>query len=125
MSRKTFLGPDGRPCNQEPWGALAAIDVASGRLGWETPMLVSLGGPLTVNGVVFFGGTVFETKLRAYAAANGRKLWETDLPYSAHSVPATYVWQGRRYIVVCAGGHGKVDGSRLGDAVIAYQYRMK
>ena len=125
MSRKTFLGPDGKPCNQEPWGALAAIDVASGKLRWETPMLVSLGGPLSVNGVIFFGGTVFETKLRAYAAADGRKLWETDLPYSAHSVPATYVWQGRRYIVVCAGGHGKVDGSRLGDAVIAYQYRMK
>ena len=120
MSRKTFLGPDGRPCNQEPWGALAAIDVETGKLRWETPMLVSLGGPLAVNGVVFFGGTVFETKLRAYAIDDGRKLWETDLPYSAHSVPGAYVWKGKRYIVVCAGGHGKVDGSKLGDAVIAF-----
>src|SRR5204863_9103229 len=68
MSRKTFLGPDGRPCNEEPWGALAAIDVATGKLRWEAPMLPSLGGPLTVNGVVFFGGTIFETKLRAFAA---------------------------------------------------------
>lgn len=120
MSRKTFLAPDGRPCNQEPWGALAAIDVATGKLRWETPMLPSLGGPMTVNGVVFFGGTVFETKLRAYAAADGRKLWETDLPFSAHSVPGTYVWKGKRYVVVCAGGHGKVDGSKLGGAVIAF-----
>jgi len=31
----------------------------------------------------------------------------------------TYVWNGKRYVVVCAGGHGKVDGSRLGGAVIA------
>ena len=120
MSRKTFLSPDGRPCNQEPWGALAAIEVATGKLRWETPMLVSLGGPLTVNGVVFFGGTIFETKFRAYAADDGRKLWETDLPFSAHSVPGTYVWKGKRYIVVCAGGHGKVDGSKLGSTVIAF-----
>ena len=83
-------------------------------------MLPSLGGPLTVNGVVFFGGTIFETKLRAFAADNGRKLWETDLPFSAHSVPGTYVWKGRRYIVIAAGGHGKVDGSKLGDAVVAF-----
>ena len=120
MSRKTFLGPDGRPCNREPWGALEAIDVATGKLRWEVPMLVSLGGPLAVNGVVFFGGTVFETKLRAYAADDGRKLWEHDLPYSAHSVPGTYVWKGKRYVVVCAGGHGKVDGSKLGGAVLAF-----
>jgi quinoprotein glucose dehydrogenase len=120
MSRKTFLSPDGRPCNQEPWGALAAIDVATGKLRWETPMLVSLGGPLAVNGVVLFGGTIFETKLRAYAAEDGRKLWETDLPFSAHSVPGSYVWKGKRYVVVCAGGHGKVDGSKLGGAVLAF-----
>lgn len=120
MSRKTFLAPDGRPCNQEPWGALAAIEVATGKLRWETPMLVSMGGPLAVNGVVFFGGTIFETKFRAYAADDGHKLWETDLPFSAHSVPGTYVWKGRRYVVVCAGGHGKVDGSKLGGAVIAF-----
>ena len=121
MSRKTFLGPDGRPCNEEPWGALAAIDVATGKLKWETPILASFGGPLNVNGVVFFGATVFETKLRAFAAANGKKLWETDLPFSAHSVPGTYFFKGKRYIVVCAGGHGKIDGSKVGDAVIAYR----
>jgi quinoprotein glucose dehydrogenase len=119
MSRKTFLAPDGRPCNQEPWGALAAIDVATGKLRWEAPMMVSLGGPMAVNGVVFFGGTIFETKLRAYAADDGRKLWEMDLPFAAHSVPGTYVWKGKRYVVVSAGGHGKVDGSILGGTVIA------
>jgi quinoprotein glucose dehydrogenase len=120
MTRKTFLAPDGRPCNAEPWGALAAIDVATGRLRWEAPMLPSLGGPLAVNGVVFFGGTVFETKLRAYAADDGRKLWEADLPFSAHSVPASYIWKGKRYVVVSAGGHGKVDGSKLGSSVVAF-----
>lgn len=120
MSRKTFLSPAGKPCNQEPWGALAAIDVATGKVRWETPMVPSIGGPLTVGGVVFFGGTIFESKLRAFAADDGRKLWETDLPFSAHSVPGTYLWKGKRYVVVCAGGHGKVDGSKLGGAVLAF-----
>ena len=120
MSRRTFIGPDRRPCNVEPWGALVAIDVATGKLRWEVPMTVSLGGPLVVNGVVFFGGGIFESKLRAYAAVDGRKLWEADLPSPAHSVPGTYEWRGKRYVVVCAGGHGKVDGTHLGDAVIAY-----
>jgi quinoprotein glucose dehydrogenase len=123
MSRKTFLSPDGRPCNREPWGALVAIEVATGKLRWDAPMTVSLGGPMTVNGVVFFGGTVFETKLRAYAADDGRKLWEAELPFSAHSVPATYVLKDKRYVVVSAGGHGKVDGSKLGGAVMAFAVR--
>lgn len=120
MARRTFIGPDGRPCNQGPSGALAAIDVATGKLRWETPTAVSLGGPLVVNGVVLFSGTLFETKLRAFAADDGHVLWEADLQFSGHSTPGTYVWKGKRYVVVCAGGHGKVDGSKLGDAVIAF-----
>ena len=68
-----------------------------------------------------FGGTLVETKLRAFSAADGRKLWETDLPFSAHSVSGTYFWKGKRYVVVCAGGHGKVDSSKLGSVVVAYR----
>ncbi|HYO82404.1 MAG TPA: PQQ-binding-like beta-propeller repeat protein [Bryobacteraceae bacterium] len=120
MSRKTFLDPDGRPCNQEPWGALVAIDASTGKLRWEVPMPPGLGGPLAVNGVVFYSGTLFETKLRAFAAADGRKLWETDLPFTGNSIPGTYVWKGKRYIVIAAGGHGKVDASRVGDTVLAF-----
>ncbi len=120
MSRRTFIGPDHLPCNQPPWGVLEAIDTATGTVRWETTVSVSLGGPLAVNGVVFFGADVFDKKFAAYAADDGRKLWETELPFTAQSTPGTYVWKGKRYVVVCAGGHGKVDGSVLGDAVIAF-----
>ncbi len=120
MSRRTFIGPDGRPCNQEPWGALVAIEVETGKVRWESPMTVSLGGPLSVNGVVFFGGTLFESKFRAFSADTGKKLFETDLPFTANSTPGTYEWQGKRYVVISAGGHGKVDGSKLGDLVMAF-----
>ncbi|MFL6415483.1 MAG: PQQ-binding-like beta-propeller repeat protein [Bryobacteraceae bacterium] len=120
MSRRTFLGPDGRPCNQEPWGALTAIEVETGKLRWESPITTSLGGPLYVNGAVFFGGGVFENKFRAFSAENGRKLFETDLPFTANSTPGTYEWRGKRYVVISAGGHGKVDGSKLGDLIMAF-----
>jgi quinoprotein glucose dehydrogenase len=83
-------------------------------------MLPSLGGPLVVNGVVFFGGTMTESKLRAFSAIDGHLLWEYDLPSSGHSVPGTYLWKGRRYVVVSAGGHGKLNGSKLGDTVLAF-----
>lgn len=120
MSRRTFIGPDGWPCNQEPWGALVAIEVETGKLRWESPMTVSLGGPLSVNGAVFFGGALFESKFRAYSADSGKKLFETELPFTANSTPGTYEWHGKRYIVISAGGHGKVDGSKLGDLVMAF-----
>jgi len=31
----------------------------------------------------------------------------------------TYELHGRQYIVICAGGHGKL-GTRMGDAVVAF-----
>lgn len=120
MSRRTFVAPDGRPCGEQPWGAIAAIEVATGKVKWEAPILPGIGGPLAVNGVVFFGGTVFETTLRAFAADDGRQLWEGNLPFSAHSVPGSYLWKGRRFIVVCAGGHGKITGSKVGTTVVAF-----
>ena len=120
MSRRTFIGPDGKPCNTEPWGALAAIDVATGKLRWETPTTVSLGGPLEVDGLVVFGGDLWANKLRAYASEDGHKVWEVPLPHAANSVPGAYTWKGKRYIVVSAGGHGKVSDKDLGDHVLAF-----
>ncbi len=119
MSRRTFLGQDGKPCNVEPWGALAAIDVATGKLRWETPTTVSLGGPLEVDGLVIFGGDLWANKLRAYSADDGHKVWELPLPHAANSVPGTYLWKGKRFVVVSAGGHGKVNND-IGDDVVAF-----
>ena len=33
--------------------------------------------------------------------------------------PMTYVWKGRQYVVIAAGGHAK-SGSRRGDEVVAF-----
>jgi quinoprotein glucose dehydrogenase len=31
----------------------------------------------------------------------------------------TYEWNGRQYVVICAGGHGKLK-SKMGDSVVAF-----
>jgi hypothetical protein len=64
-------------------------------------------------------------RVRTYASRLLACRWARDLAhylaFSAQSVPGTYRWRGRRYIVIAAGGHGKIDGSTLGDAIIAFQ----
>ncbi|SPE27687.1 hypothetical protein SBA3_1380022 [Candidatus Sulfopaludibacter sp. SbA3] len=35
----------------------------------------------------------------------------------------TYEWEGKQYVVICAGGHGKAKdfGSKMGDSVVAFR----
>lgn len=131
-----FTSPLGIPCQQPPWGALAAADLRTGEVAWRRrngtvrdsmpllpiplPMGVpSLGGPMvTAGGVMFFSGTL-DNYLRAYDASTGRKLWEARLPAGGQSTPMTYRASGRQMVVVAAGGHGTF-GTELGDAVVAY-----
>jgi quinoprotein glucose dehydrogenase len=46
-------------------------------------------------------------------------LWSYDLPASANATPMTYTWKGKQYLVICAGGHGKLN-SKQGDYVMAF-----
>ena len=48
-----------------------------------------------------------------------RELWSAEFPASAQSTPMTYEWHGKQYIVICAGGHGKMK-SKIGDTVTAF-----
>jgi quinoprotein glucose dehydrogenase len=49
----------------------------------------------------------------------GKELWTFELPASAQSTPMTYELRGAQFIVVCAGGHGKMK-SKMGDSVVAF-----
>lgn len=46
-------------------------------------------------------------------------IWEGRLPASAQAAPVTYSAGGKQFVVICAGGHGKL-GSKRGDHVIAF-----
>ena len=133
MYREAFLAPSGMPCIAPPWGLLVAVDLASGAKKWEVPLgratlpsgevingLPSLGGSLvTAGGLVFIAATLHEDKLRAFDVDTGKLLWESPLPAGAQASPMTYRYQGRQYVVISAGGHGK-GGTKMGDSVVAY-----
>jgi len=138
MRRRALLSPWGLPCNPPPWGTLAAVDAASGKIRWQVPLgtvrelapvplpvgwgTPTLGGPLTTAGGLTFIGATMDSTFRAFDTTNGRELWHVRVPASAIATPMTYRARvgGRQYVVVAAGGHGKVKGVKLGDYVIAF-----
>lgn len=128
MKRRTLLSGAGLPCLAPPWGLLAAVDLGSGEVRWEVPIgdfpggikgLPNGGGPVvTAGGLVFLGATM-DNRFRAFSLESGDVLWSTELPRSAIATPMTYEVGGKQYVVVAAGGHGKM-GLPTGDYLIAF-----
>jgi quinoprotein glucose dehydrogenase len=133
MSRTFLLAPSGLPCNPPPFGALTAVDVATGKVRWQVPLgrlpvpgalaawgSVNLGGPLATGGGLVFIGAAFDPAIRAFDVATGAELWQATLPASARSVPMTFQGpSGKQYVVIAAGGHDLKFGP-LDNAVVAF-----
>jgi quinoprotein glucose dehydrogenase len=129
MYRDWLITPERTLCNPTPWGALVAFDLKTGKLKWQAPLgtmvagkqtgTPNLGGPMVTAGGLVFTAAAMDTYLRAFNSATGAELWKGDLPAGAQSTPMTYSLDGKQYIVICAGGHGKL-GTKLGDSVVAF-----
>jgi len=135
MQIQPFLSRLGLPCQQPPWGQVAAVDLQTGHLRWQhrngtirdtapvplpIPMGVpSLGGMVTTaSGLMFMAGTL-DNVIRAYDTQTGRQLWQHRLPAGGQAKPAVFGVDGREYIVIASGGHQGL-GTETGDAVTAY-----
>jgi len=132
MYRTIIVSPKGVPCTPPPWGQLTAIDVDRGAVRWQTPFGTvsripnlpdnigspNLGGSMTSGGVVFIAAAMDEV-FRAFDVETGKELWRATLPASAQASPMTYRAGGRQFVVIAAGGHGKLHTKR-GDAVVAF-----
>jgi mono/diheme cytochrome c family protein len=132
---RKFLDQDGYPAISPPWGTLNAIDLNTGKYLWkipfgEYPELAALGmkntgsenygGPVvTASGLLFIGATVFDKKIHAFDSHTGQLLWEAPLPYAGTATPATYMVDGKQYIVIAAGG-GKDPKSSSGGDYVAF-----
>lgn len=125
MRRRIILGPSGLPCTPPPWGALVAVNLATGGIAWNVPLgsmggvpgSPNLGGPIaTAGGVVFIGATL-DRQLHAFDIETGRELWNAPLPAGARATPMTYEAGGRQFVVIAAGGGGPFGA---GDAIIAF-----
>ena len=80
-----------------------------------------MGGPLvTASGLIFIGAAM-DNYIRAFDIETGEELWKGRLPAGGQATPMTYRLGAdrRQYVVIAAGGHGKL-GNRIGDSVVAF-----
>jgi glucose dehydrogenase len=132
---KKFLDPDGYPAVAPPWGTLNAIDLNTGRYLWKVPLgnypelaakgmpdtgTENYGGPMvTAGGVLLIGATIYDHKFRAFDTKTGRLLWSAELPYAGNATPATYMMNGKQYVVIATSGQRNVKGPQ-GAAYVAF-----
>ncbi len=59
--------------------------------------------------------------LRAFDLDTGKELWKGRLPGGGQATPMTYRLRedGKQFVVIAAGGQGKL-GTKLGDALVAF-----
>ncbi|HEY6578406.1 MAG TPA: pyrroloquinoline quinone-dependent dehydrogenase [Rhizomicrobium sp.] len=137
MKRELMTSLFGLPCNPPPWGMLHAIDMEDGHVLWEAPLgttedllpmseyfigktgTPNLGGPIVTAGGLVFIGAAMDNYLRAFDARTGTELWRGRLPAGGQATPMSYMWKGRQYVVIAAGGHAKLNTER-GDSVVAF-----
>lgn len=129
MYREPFLSSKGTPCTQPPWGTTVALDVFSGKKVWDVPLgsyapdqqtgTVNFGGPIVTAGGLVFTAAAMDDYLRAFDVENGKEIWKVKLPASGQATPMSYSVNGKQYVVVAAGGHGKL-GTKQGDYVLAF-----
>lgn len=140
MRREPLLSPFVVPCNPPPYGTLVAVNLTNGTVLWEVPLgtlqdmapwpiamllgsvgMLNLGGPIVTGGGLVFIGASTDNYLRAFDIETGEELWKGRLPAGGQATPMTYRLRedGKQYVVIAAGGHGKM-GTKLGDYVVAF-----
>ena len=123
------------PCQQPPWGQLAAVNVNTGEIAWKVPLGVTDGFPegkqntgrpgnggtiATASGLVFVGATD-DARFRAFDSKTGRELWTVKLKGVAEATPITYEGRdGKQFVVIAATGGGFFGNPVTDDSIIAY-----
>ncbi len=118
-----------------PWGTLVAIDLHSGEKKWEVPLgymldpalypearqwgSINFGGAIVTGGNLIFVAASMDSHFRAFDSRTGKVLWEYARPAGGQATPMSYVLDGRQYVVIAAGGHGKLK-TKMGDYLMAF-----
>jgi quinoprotein glucose dehydrogenase len=127
---RTYLfSPNRVPCNALPWRTTEAVDLFTGKKVWDAPLgtlvpgqhtgSINLGGPMITAGGLVFTSAGMDLSLHAFDSESGKELWQYPLPAGGQATPMTYTVHGKQYVVIAAGGHGKL-GTKRGDYVLAF-----
>jgi quinoprotein glucose dehydrogenase len=133
LYRSFLFSPNKVPCNAPPWGTTEAVDLYTGKKLWDVPLggmlpgntadpstgSLNLGGPIVTAGGLVFTSAAMDLALRAFDIETGKELWKYQLPAGGQATPMTYSSRGKQYVVIAAGGHGKL-GTKQGDYVLAF-----
>jgi quinoprotein glucose dehydrogenase len=131
--RRLVMSPLELPCSPPPWGIIAGVNLDTGDVVWRRTLgtledlggialetgTPTLGGPIATAGDVIFIASTMDFYLRAFSTATGEELWKGRLPTSGNATPMTYMWNGRQYVVIYAGGYSRI-GLPPGDTLIAF-----
>ena len=138
MKREVFISPGGSLCTPPPFGALVAVSLRTGTMLWSVPLgttegldrlgisvspgirgMINLGGAITTAGGLVFIGAATDAWFRAFDVETGAELWKAKLPAGGKATPMTFRGaDGRQYVVIAAGGDGKVFGKS--DEIVAF-----
>jgi quinoprotein glucose dehydrogenase len=128
---------EGFPGVKPPWGTLNAINLNNGEMIWKVPLgeypeltkrglpltgTQNLGGPaVTAGGLIFIGASLDEY-FRVFDQQTGEVLWQHKLPAAGTATPSVYEFEGKQYIVIAAGGGGKL-GTPSSDTYVAFSLK--
>ncbi len=139
--RHVLLSPIGLPCNPPPWGELSAVDVATGQIKWRIPFgsvkknaflysfehwgSPNVGGILTTGSGLFFISASMDNRFHAFDTGTGKEIWEVNLPAQGAAIPMSYLWKGKQYIVIAAGGGMGSPSNLRGDSLVAFALKNR
>lgn len=131
---KKFEDQFGYPAVKPPWGVLTALDLNKGEIAWQVPVgehaeltargvrgtgTEMIGGAIVTAGGLILLGATRDEKFRALDKDSGKLLWETQLEAGGYATPSTYQVRGRQFVVIAAGGGGKLN-TKPGDSFVAF-----
>jgi alcohol dehydrogenase (cytochrome c) len=101
---RQFLGASRRAIpNEEPWGAMRALNAMTGERQWEFRLQSPpWSGILSTAGGVVFSGDM-EGNFFALDAARGNLLWRLQLGGAIYANPITYMSDGWQHVAIAAG----------------------
>jgi glucose dehydrogenase len=132
-----FLSSIFAPCQQPPYGEIAAIDLKSRQTIWRRPLgtanelgplglkvrlRLPMGVPytggtiVTKGGLIFMGGTM-DRHMRALDLQTGKELWSDFMPNSAQATPMSYMSpaSGRQYVVITVPATAAPEASHVAE----------